>query len=274
MALVQIAKEQSIITLLSRVATLYGHMKITRLKDHTILKAASAVSREYIAKCKTDNPEQDPSATKRESYAIETLRAIGEVVDCIDQLHLSVDMLSGYKSRRVPNRMNRYDYIVFGIENYYLRLTAVFDRCLRLANATYQLGLPERQCNNDTIIKNSHVKGTPVAKPLKELDKFTEAFRFHRNRVAHQATYSEKDLYPLGAYYLLAEVDDSWKRYHYRYKKQTDDFVTNRKAEFQRNVAKLENLVEAYLDALNAVFETRLKSYVGFPQKFTPQRKR
>ena len=237
-------------------------MKITRLKDHTILKAASAVSREYFVRCKPDNPEQDSLATRRESYAIEILLSIGSVVNCIDQLHFSVDMLSGYRSSSTPNQMSRYDYIVFGIENYYLRLTSVFDRCLRLANVIYQLGLPERQCNNDSIIKNSHVKGTPVGKTLKELDKYTRPFRFHRNTVAHQATYSEKELDQLGLYYFLAEEDDSFERYQYLYKKKTDEFVADKKVEFKENVANLENLVGVYFDAVITVFETGLKSYV------------
>jgi hypothetical protein len=236
-------------------------MKITRLKHHAILKGASAVSREYFAKCNPDNPGQNPSATKRESYGIETLVSIGSVVSCIDQLHFSVTMLSGYRSSSTPNRMNRYDYIVFGIENYYLRLTSVFDRCLRLANVVYQLGLPERQCNNDSIINNSHVKGTSVAKTLKALDKFTESFRFHRNTVAHHATYSEKELDQLGSYYLLVEEDGSFERYQYLYKKMTDDFVADKRVQFKGNVADLENLVEACFDALNEAFEARLKSY-------------
>jgi len=132
--------------------------------------------------------------TIRESYAIETLLSIGSIVSCVDQLYFSIDMLAGYRSSSTSDRMNRYDYIVFGIENYYLRLTSVFDRCLRLANVLFQLGLPERQCNNDSIIKNSHINGTAVAHALQELDKFTGPFRFHRNTVAHQASYKEKEL--------------------------------------------------------------------------------
>ncbi len=237
-------------------------MKITQLKDHALLKAASAVSREYIAKCNPDDPENDPSATRKESYAIETLLSVGNVVSCIDQLHFSIDMLAGYRSSSTLDKMNRYDYIVFGIENYYLRLTSVCDRCLRLANVIFQLGLPERQCNNESIIKNSHVKETPVAKALTELDKFTGPFRFHRNTVAHQGTYSEKDLDQLGTYYILVEEDDSFERYRYLFKKKTDDFVAEKKVEFKDHLVNLENLVETYFDAVRTAFEGRLRAYV------------
>lgn len=237
-------------------------MKITRLKDHGILKTASAVSREYIAKCNPHEPESDPSVTKRERYTIEALLATGNVVSCIDQLYFSIDMLSGYRASNMPEKMNRYDYVVFGIENYYLRLTSVFDRCLRLANVIFQLGLPERQCNNESVIKNAHVNGTAVASTLTKLDKFTHPFRFHRNTVAHQSTYSEKDLDQLGSYYYLAEEDDGLERYRYMFKKRTDDFVSEKKKEFNDHVLNLERLVERYLDSIVSIFEAQLKVYV------------
>lgn len=237
-------------------------MKITQLKDHTLLKTACSVSREYIAKCNPDNPGSDPSATRRESYAIETLLSVGNIISCIDQLHLSIDMLSGYRSVSTPEKLNRYDYIVFGIENYYVRLTSVFDRCLRSANVIFQLGLPERQCNNESIMKNAHIKGTPIAIALIELDKFTGRFRSHRNTVAHQGTYSENELDQLGSYYHVVEEDDSFERYRYLIKKKTDDFVAEKKLKFKDHLVQMENLVEIYFDAVRAAFEARLKIHI------------
>lgn len=237
-------------------------MKVTHLKDHSILEEATTACREYIIKCKPNNPQQDPLPTIKERYAIETLLSLGNVVGCVDQLIFSVDMLSGYKSRSMPKRMNRYDYIVFGIENYYLRLTSVFDRCLRLANVVYQLGLPERQCNNDTIIKNSHIKGTDVATSLQELDKFTGPFRYHRNIIAHQTSYTEKELDGLGFYYFTIEEDDNLRKYRHIYKKKADEFVLDKKVKFKGYVSNLENLVELYFDALRPVFEAKLNSFI------------
>lgn len=237
-------------------------MKITSSKDHPLLKEASALSRQYMAKCNPDDPGGDPLATRKESYGIETLLSIGNVVSCMDQLYFSVDMLSGYRSDAAPEKMNRYDYVVFGIENYYLRLTSAYDRCLRLANIIFQLGLPEKQCSNDTIIKNSHIKGTPVAESLKALDRFTSPFRFHRNTVAHQGTYSDKDLDRIGTYYLVVEEDNSFERYRHLYKTQMDDFVAERKQEFSGQVSELEKNIDQYFDALYAVFNLKSEAYV------------
>jgi len=64
---------------------LYGHMKITYLKNHAILKAATPVVNEYIVR-QANNPDQE-LATTREAYAIETLLLIGNITNCIDQLY-------------------------------------------------------------------------------------------------------------------------------------------------------------------------------------------
>jgi hypothetical protein len=149
-------------------------MKLSKLKDHAILRAAYDSVRAYISKCHPTEPDKDPKATRKESYAIETFLSLSSIVTCIDQLHFSVDMLAGYRNQSTPRKINRSDYIVFGIENYYLRLTSVYDRCLRLGNVVFQLGLPERECREATITKNVYIKGTSVAQALHLISKGTQ----------------------------------------------------------------------------------------------------
>lgn len=236
------------------------YMKISNLNNHKILRLTVDVANEYMAKREPKNLAFDPSlATRRESYAIETLFSTGRVITCFEQLHYSIGMLSGYRSG-MPNRMNRHNYIVFGIENYYLRLCSAFDRCLRLSNVIYQLGLPERQCKPNTIIENSHLKGTSVARTLKEINKFTYPFRKWRNIIAHADSYSEDELHWLFPYYYFIEENDSLEQYKHLFKMKADNFVKAKKAEFKTIVEKLEKLVDKYLNALLEVFKTKLKS--------------
>jgi len=222
-------------------------MKLTKLKDHAILNTVSETTRVYIARCHPTEPDNAPIATEKESYAIETLLSLSSVVSCLDQLHFSVNMLTGYRSKSTPEKMNRYDYIVFGMENYYLRLTSVYDRCLRLGNIVFQLGLPERECRETTITNNSYIKGTPVAKALKDMDKFTSQFRFQRNTLAHKSTYSESELNKLGSYYFIAEEDPQLEKYSHIYKRKTNNYVADKKEAFQNHIEELESFVEAFL---------------------------
>jgi hypothetical protein len=63
-------------------------------------------------------------------------------------------------------------------------------------------------------------------------------------------------------YYFLVEDDESLKRYRHLYKTLTDEFVAEKKVEFTGYVVNLENLVGLYFDALNPIFEVKLKSFV------------
>lgn len=234
-------------------------MKISRLKDHALVKEASKVVQSYIRKCDPHNPELDPVATKQERYAIEIFMSLSNVLTCIDQLYFTIDLLAGFRKNEAPKKMNRYDYILFAVENYYLRITSVDDRCLRLANIVFQLGLPERECKKSTIIKNDHVKRTPVAKALNNLAKFTEDFRCHRNTVAHEATFSEERLNKIGQFYYLLDEDPEIREYYFGMKRRTDTFVADKKEEFRKNVIEQENFVEQFFDAVLVIFESRLK---------------
>ena len=189
--------------------------------------------------------------------------SISEVSGCLDQLHFSIELLSCFRSSLMPKQMNRYDYIVFGIENYYLRTTSVFDRCLRLANVVYQLGLPERQCNNDTVIRNEHIKGTSVGNALNDLNGYTGPFRRHRNTIAHESMYSDAALNQYGMYLCAVEEGQIQvvRPHQSLFKNRTDEFVKNKKFEFNKDLAKLENLVEAYFDKLKTVFEAHLERF-------------
>ena len=234
-------------------------MKLTKLKDHEIIKVVSEICRDHALK--RDSSEDETKATRQESYAIETFLSLSDIVICLDQLHFSVKLLSGYRDQFTPEKMNRYDYIVFGIENFYLRLTSVFDRCLRLSNIVFQLGLQEKDCNRSTVVRNAHVKSTAVAKALKNLDDFTGSFRFYRNTVAHESTYSERELEKIGSYYYVGEIDDEFKSFYPVYKRHTDEYVAKKQSEFQKHISELENHVELFLDGLSETLKARIKVF-------------
>lgn len=230
----------------------------TRIENHTFHQTAGESVRPYVLKIKRGEPQPEPS--KSEQYRVDVFLSSGNVVNCIEQLHFCVGMLTGFRAPRVPKNMTRHDYIVFGIENYYLRVTSVYDRCLRLVNALYELGIPERSCNDQTITKNLHVRSTPVEASLKELNKFTEHFRPHRNSVTHHATYRDDVLDRLGRYYAYLHNPQTLpeERFKHICKTLTDKYVSDRQDEFQQKLHELEKLVETLFDALQPVFTRKL----------------
>ncbi len=230
-------------------------MKNSALDNLQILKSINAVVVPYIQKCNLQRGTIVP-ANPLEQYSLDCFEAVRNVTNCIEQLDFAAELLSGYRSSTAPNSMNRHDHIVFAIENYYLRITSVYDRCLRLTNTLYQLGLSERDCKNSTIVKNTHVKGSDIETSLKTLDKFTNKFRQYRNSVAHNETYSEDDkLNMIASYYFLEEQGATEIiKFKHIYKKETDAFIQSKKAEFKVHLTELEAIIIPLLDAVNGKY--------------------
>ena len=213
---------------------------------------------DYLRKCNFENPQSNPKAHKDEEFAMMVLVTIGEVASCLDQVHFSIALMSGYRSSSAVCQMNRHDHIQYAIENFYLRITSIYDRCLRLTNLVYGLGLPDRACTNNTILRNDYVKQTPVAKTLKKIDKFTMQFREYRNSVAHRKAFSDEEFDFLGSVYFLFECDESSLRYKNSIKTQTDDYIKKKKIEFQENIVEMEEYVGDYLTELEKIYRRRV----------------
>lgn len=132
----------------------------------------------------------------------------------------------------------------------------MYDRSLRLINILYNLGLPERDCKNSTIVKNTHVKGSNIEISLKALDKFTNNFRQFRNSVAHNETYSESDkLNTIASYYFLEDQGATEIiKFKYLYETETDKYIKDKKAEFKAYLVELEGLIVDFLNAVNTKY--------------------
>lgn len=232
-----------------------------QLGEHSAIQSSLTAAAGYLSKYDPSRPSEFPETTIAESYAIETFSSLMNVVSCVDQLHIAVDMLSSHSRQSTNESIDRINHITFSIENYYLRITSAYDRCLRLVNVVFQLGLPEKECRNSTIIKNLYVKDTAVATALKELDKFTNSFRPHRNTVAHASTYKELDLNSFGSYCIAAKVDDKLEKYSSFYESRVNEYVDSKKEEFNKNIEELVTLVAPLFDNIQMHFECNLESY-------------
>lgn len=238
-------------------------MNNLKFDDLQVFKSTNAVVIPYIRRC---NLEAGIAVTPSplEQYTLDCFKAVKNITNCMEQLQFSIDLLSGYRASTSPQSMNRHDHIVFAIENYYLRITSVYDRCLRLVNTLYNLGLPERDCKNSTIVKNIHVKGSSIETSLKALDKFTNNFRQFRNSVAHNETYSEDDKLNIIASYYFLEAQGATEiiRFKHLYKTETDKYIKDKKSEFKVHLVELEGLIIGFLNAVNT-------KYLGMKGKLT-----
>lgn len=237
-------------------------IKKEQIDNHDIFSSMSAIIAKYIMRSgiKTKNLAV---ASPAEQYAINCFHSLRNITNCLDQLIYAVDLLSGFRNTLTPKTMNRHDYIVFGIENYYLRITSIYDRCLRATNTVFQLGLPERECKNSTILKNDHVKNTSVVQCLKKLDRFTGQFRCYRNIIAHSATFDDQDgLGHFERYCFLADRgSDDITAYKHLFKQKADEYIKKKKIEFSSQLECTFELVIDYFNQLKPLYLARYKRY-------------
>lgn len=109
-------------------------MEINDLKNCKLIQSLISILHDYISRLQTRKTVS--STTPKEKYAYDILLSTTNIIDCLEQLHFTIEMLSGYRKRK-NTKMNRHDYIVFMIENFYLRIISIHDRTLRFTNLIF-----------------------------------------------------------------------------------------------------------------------------------------
>lgn len=232
-------------------------MRVKSFDNHKIIKLLLPTVTGFISRQKPDKITSQPS--EKERFLIEIFIGISKITDCLDQIYFSIEMLSGFRKKK-GNEMNRHDYIIFMIENFFLRITSIFDRTLHLTNFLFDIGIPERECKESTIIKNNKIKGTEVEKSLKDLKRFTDRFKPIRNKVAHSNAFEDKELYPIRDYYYLIDKGDpdNLRRFSHVYKTKTDKYIKDKKIELEKSADEVLILISNYFESITPYIEKKI----------------
>ena len=222
---------------------------INRFKELDLFNTLFAIVQGYMSKQEFNKILSEPS--RYEQYNIDVLLSANNIIECLDQIHYTIEMLSGFKTKR-GSLMNRHDYIVFILENFYLRITSIFDRTLRFLNIVFEIGLPEKECKESTIIQNDKIKYTPMYVELKKLNALIHQYRFPRNKIAHSEAYNEKRLEDIQQFYIVIESgsDKSLERYKYFYKRIADEYVVEKRNELNKITEEIEKLLVNFFNGI------------------------
>ena len=214
-------------------------MRLTKLKEHDFFKFPGDINNLLCPKSKNDK------------YMATVFKMAGEICTIVDQLYFSSKLLGGYRKDNVA-KMSRYEHIIYALENFYLRITSLYDRALRLINEVFKLGLEPRDCRRSTIQNNRNVKGfSDVYHALVAIDNFCTRYSQLRNTIAHHSTHHEEDLFSLGA--VGNFPDDKKKQFESFTKQQGDGFIMNKKVELTEAIKNVETLSENLLSSLETV---------------------
>lgn len=225
-------------------------MKITRLKKSQLVKSILFQARLILSETLDEDGTPKRHLNDEERATIEIAIGINNVTELIDQLYFVVDLLSGYRNNSSKN-MNRYDYLMFQTENFYLRMTSILDRCLRFTNMVFGIGIEPRNCKLREICKFPEIEGTNIELSLKNLDDFTKNFRKTRNEIAHNQSFDDPILNEAKGFYLIGDsAIEEMPGLKREFKKELDRYVIQKKKHFKSLIAESEVLVDLYFKSL------------------------
>jgi len=197
----------------------------------------------YLKKQKPDN--NFIIQNDYEKYVVDMTLSCKNILDCLEQIDYSIEMLSAYRKSK-DSIINTIDYIRFMIENFYIRVVSLYDKILRFLNVFFDIGLPEKECRNNTIIKNKKIKDIEdLYLHLKKIDKYINGYREVRNIISHVKYYSDENIDNVENYYFFKKIDPNLNNKYFEnfLKNETDNLVKNKKEEFLKIKTELEDLL-------------------------------
>lgn len=182
------------------------------LGDHPFIRELSRTMGEVIKE--TTEKSGDGIVPARdylphEEYGKEVLLAALELETILRQLVQVSAFMSGFRLTQdlKANGISRLDHIIYHLENFLIRITGCFDRCLILVNVALDLGNEPEDCRYGLIQRNKHVARLGLLGPLGEINGIVKPYRESRNVVAHRQRHSEPELGTLELFNLMEKHD-------------------------------------------------------------------
>nr|WP_319537159.1 Cthe_2314 family HEPN domain-containing protein [uncultured Vibrio sp.] len=193
-------------------------------------------------------------ATEVQKYSHDLVSRAAEIDNAFESLKISIEFL---KKRDFPD--SKFDFISihsYHIENFLLRLTTIIDRCHLFAGTTLLLKNKEIEKNGGNRIVMKELKGfSPQSvSTLKKMDKVVGKLRKHRNKIAHQAGYSSKNLIALHIYETANDEFKSKFKEVMPFEELKEVVIDETENLLTPIVPKLHRLVDEFIDSLAFVF--------------------
>ncbi|HXH98782.1 MAG TPA: Cthe_2314 family HEPN domain-containing protein [Sphingobacteriaceae bacterium] len=182
---------------------------------------------------------ENPDFTEYEYYIHNTGFYCIHFLELCRQLENAIELLSNFRYDGKYS-ISRGDHLTYNIENYIIRLASLSDRTLQTINATFHLGIDEKDVNERVIINNLKVSRTTLSKHYNEFKKSLKDYTGERNTIVHRHSFMDKQLKKIQIFYhseltkgMLADREkaDGFKEVR---KRLLTEFISDRKKEFQK----------------------------------------
>jgi hypothetical protein len=116
-----------------------------------------------------------------------------------------------------------------------------------------------------TVAENAHIAGTPIRARLKAIEKTISPHRPERNRVVHQATYSDEELRTWGMFAELqksaVESDQFISTWRHFYKAKADNYVKSKRQDLSTTMSVVFETVAQLLQSLLPIVQRTYRTF-------------
>lgn len=210
------------------------------------------------------NGDSSYKAPAIELYAQEIFSRVSEIDNAFKNMSIAIEYLK--KQEHLGLGYSFSEHHAFHIENFLLRLTGVVDRSYLLAGSTMLMENTkiEKLGGKRTVHKELQSFSPCSFKILKRMGEAIDHLRTPRNRVAHQAGFSSKNLSVLQAIE-NSELDSiSVKQITeiMSYEKIKDVVIKESVDQFESVIPVMDGLVKELIESLSFVYDGLLKMHV------------
>jgi hypothetical protein len=140
------------------------------------------------------NGQKEYSANAIEIYTHDIFSRVSEIDNIFKGLKISLSYIK--QTELIISDFDFSDLHSFHVENFYLRLTSISDRCIKLAGTTILIDKNriERYDGNKIVKKALKEYSDEINNSIREVESIIRKFRDKRNDIAHCSGYSTKNI--------------------------------------------------------------------------------
>jgi len=200
-------------------------------------------------------------ASSLEKYAQDIFSRVAEIDNAFKNMAITIEYLRQKSYKDSNYRFSEHH--AFHIENFLLRLTSVVDRSYLLAGSTMLMenSKIEKTGGNGKVIKELVIFSPSSESILKNMEDTIDHLRVPRNKVAHQAGFSSKNLCVLQAIENAESGSISVKQIKdiMSYDEIKDVVIEESIEQYEKVLPEIDNLVKELIDSLSFVYTGLLK---------------
>lgn len=208
-----------------------------------------------------------PITSELERYIYSCAQGLTSISAAIEKIQISILMLENARGLLPKDSpYNESEHIEYAIENYFIRSSSLYDRCLLFTDKLLDLGIANESIDHVLIVTNEHVKRSNLSVPLKKIGKACREYSTDRNNIIHHGRYNDESFMNVSAIHKanqLSVINGSEPPFD----KKVIDYLTDKAIEdklvnFNAHVGKIESAITEYYEAALPVYH-QMKRRVG-----------